>query len=115
MWGVILGVPALAYLAALIVPVARARGERRYLVPICIASLLIGAGLLIAGGFDDDWSGRVLLAVGIGAALGLAGFALRRRRPVAYILAPLLSGGLAAFGIVVLFLGAVFIGDFCVT
>jgi hypothetical protein len=34
LWGVALALPTLAYPAALIIPVARARGERRYVVPL---------------------------------------------------------------------------------
>jgi hypothetical protein len=114
LWGIALGLPTLAYLAALIVPVARARGERRYVVPLCLASAAVGAGLLIAGGFDDDdWFTRILLAFGIGAVLGLVAFAFRRRRPVTYVLAPLLSGGLAGLGFLVLILAAFLIGDAC--
>jgi hypothetical protein len=115
LWGVALGLPTLAYLAALIVPVARARGERRYVVPLCLASAAIGAGLLIAGGFDDDFFTRLLYAFAIGAVLGLVAFAFRRRRPVTYVLAPLLSGGLAALGFLVLILAAFLLGDACLS
>jgi hypothetical protein len=115
LWGLALAVPALAYLAALIVPVARARGERRYVVPLCLASAAIGAGLLIAGGFDDDYFARVLFALGIGAVLGLIAFVFRGRRPIAYILAPLLSGGLAGLGFLVLILAAFLLGDACLS
>jgi peptidoglycan/LPS O-acetylase OafA/YrhL len=114
LWGIALGLPVLAYLAALIVPVARARGERRYVVPLCLASAAIGAGLAIAGGFEgDDYVDRILLALGIGAVLGIVAFAFRRRRPVTYILAPLLSGGLAGLGFLVLILAAFLLGDAC--
>jgi hypothetical protein len=115
LWGIALGVPTLAYLAALIVPVARARGERRYVVPLCLASAAIGAGLVVAGGLDDDFFARILIALGIGAALGLIALALRGRRPVTYILAPLLSGGLAGLGFLVLILAAFLIGDACLS
>ncbi len=116
LWAIALGVPTLAYLAALIVPVARARGERRYVVPLCLASAAIGAGLLIAGGFDDDdYFERVLFALGIGAVLGLIAFVFRGRRPITYILAPLLSGGLAGLGFLVLILAAFLLGDACLS
>jgi hypothetical protein len=116
LWGIALGVPTLAYLAALVIPVVRARGERRYVVPLCLASAAIGAGLLIAGGFDDDdYFERVLFALGIGAALGLIAFVFRGRRPIAYVLAPLLSGGLAGLGFLVLILGAFLLGDACLS
>jgi hypothetical protein len=115
LWGIALGLPTLAYLAALIVPVARARGERRYVVPLCLASAAIGAGLAIAGGFDDDFFVRVVYALGIGAVLGIVAFALRRRRVVAYVLAPLLSGGLAGLGFLVLIFAAFLIGDACLS
>jgi peptidoglycan/LPS O-acetylase OafA/YrhL len=116
LWGIALGLPTLAYLAALIVPVARARGERRYVVPLCLASAAIGAGLAIAGGFDDDaFFDRILYALGIGALLGIVAFAFRRRRPVTYVLAPLLSGGLAGLGFLVLIFAAFLIGDVCLS
>jgi len=114
-WSLVLGLPTLAYLAALIVPVARARGERRYVVPLCVASAAIGAGLVIAGGFDDDYGVYVLYSLAIGAVLGLIGFAFRRRRPVTYVLAPLLSGGIAGLGFLVLILFAFIVGDACLS
>jgi hypothetical protein len=114
-WGIALALPTLAYLAALIVPVARARGERRYVVPLCLASAAIGAGLAITSGFDDDYFVRLFIALGIGAVLGLIAFAFRRRRPVAYVLAPLLSGGLAGLGFLVLIFAAFLLGDACLS
>jgi peptidoglycan/LPS O-acetylase OafA/YrhL len=114
-WSIVLLVPTLAYLAALIVPVARARGERRYVVPLCLASAAIGAGLAFTGDPNDDFFPHILYALAIGAVLGLVVFAVRRRRPVAYVLAPLLSGGLAGLGFLVLILAAFLVGDACLS
>jgi hypothetical protein len=47
--------------------------------------------------------------------LGAVAFAFRRRRPITYVLAPLLSGGLAALGFLVLILGAFLLGDACLS
>jgi len=115
LWGLALGLPTLAYLAALIVPVVRARGERRFVVPLCLASAAIGAGLAFTGDFDADFFPHVLYALGIGALLGVVVFAFRRRRPVTYVLAPLLSGGLAGLGFLVLILAAFLLGDACLS
>jgi hypothetical protein len=113
-WALILGVPTLAYLAAVIVPIARARGERRYVVPLCLGSAAFGAGLLIAGGFDDDlYLARVVWALAIGALLGAIAFAFRRRRLLTYLLMPLLSGGVAGLGLLLLFFGALAFTDAC--
>jgi hypothetical protein len=115
LWGIALALPTLAYLAALIVPVARARGERRYVVPLCLASAAIGAGLAFSGDVNDDFFKHIFYALGIGVVLGLVVFAFRRRRPVTYVLAPLLSGGLAGLGFLVLILAAFLIGDACLS
>jgi hypothetical protein len=113
-WALILGVPTLAYLAAVIIPIARARGERRYIAPLCLASAAIGAGLSLAGGLeDDDYVIRVIWALAIGAALGAIVFAFRRRRPLTYVLTPLLSGGAFGLGFIVLFLFALVFTDAC--
>jgi hypothetical protein len=93
-WGSVLAVLALGYLAVVVICVARARGERGRLVACCLAAFAIGVALfLVPGGFEDSFVIRAMFGFAIGAALGAIAFAIRGRRPVAYVVATTLSGG----------------------
>jgi hypothetical protein len=112
-WGIPLILVTIAYVAVLVVPAARAKGERRYVAACWAAAAAIALALILAPGGVDAFAGRVIGGLAIAALLGAIAFAVRRERMLTYVLGSILSAGAVPAAIVVVFFGALVFTDAC--
>jgi hypothetical protein len=109
---------ALALLTALAIAgaVLRPREERGRLAATYLGAAIAG-GLIcgLRGGLDSDAAigARFAIALAVGGAGGLGVSALRRRRPVRYVVAGLLGGATFWTGLLALLVGALAVTGGC--
>jgi hypothetical protein len=91
--------------------------ERAGLIGTYLATAVIGTVItLTPGGLsanDADYAARSFVAVAVGAAAGLGMSALRRRRPLGYLISGLLGGATFTAGVIGLLAGGLAISGSC--
>jgi hypothetical protein len=117
-FGLLCVAAGLVYVAAVAVPVARARGERLPLLATGALALAAGAAIAVTPGglsaSDADYLARWFGGLGAGAVLGLLALAVRRRRPITYVVTGILGGGAFLALLVLLLIGALAFTGGCI-